>query len=322
MSKVLTILLLRLKQGWRATLEVGVVLVLFALLITFGLAIQILVALQEMGWSTIGQLSFAGILSVHAARKDLLFLQSICSNRWTFKSVLASEYLLLLSPLILLYACSEQWWHVLSIFTSTLLFVALAHLIPVSRKRPIKKSLHFIPLDTFEIKSRVEKAPLLFILIYALGFLTFFHVAFFPISIIIMSAFLVDTFKYLEPVPLVHWKKNFVGLKIKRNLGFLLLIFLPPFLTCLLFQWAFIWVAIYAMIILITVTILAICFKYANYSPLYAELASSNTMSLLLLLSFLPGFILITIGYSIFLYFKAKKNMEYYFGEKRPRMQY
>ena len=315
MSKILIILSLRLKQGLRAIVQAGVILVMFALLVTFGLAMKALVALQEMDWQAVGLLSFMGTLSLHMSRKDLSFLQSICNDAQTFKSVLASEYILLLSPLILLYVQGGQWRHILAMFIGTLLTVLITPLIPLPEKRTTKKPLFFLAHKNFEIKSRVEKNPLLFALIYSMGFLSFLHIAFFPISILIISTFLADTFKHLEPVPMVHWQKSFVLQKIKSNIRFLLLVFLPPFSGCLLFQWTFKWVAVYTMAILITVAILAICFKYANYSPLYPALGSSNTLSLLLLLSFLPGFILITIGYSFVLYFKAEKNMEHYFGE-------
>lgn len=314
MSNIAFILLLRLKQIHRAIAQAGIGVVLLAVLLTFGLFMQAMVALREMNWSTIGLISLALTWSLQVARKDLSFLRSICKDSWAFKSVLSAEYLLLLTPLMLLFGWDGQWQQLLTISVTPLITVLTTELIPIPHQQQIKKSFLFIPQKNFEIKSKVEKNPLLFAVIYFLSFLSFFHISFFPISIIILSIFLADAFKYLEPPAMVHWKQNFVLEKIKRNIGFLLLAYLPPFLLCLFFQWDFKWVAIYAMVILLTIVILTICFKYANYSPLYPELGSSNTLTFLLLLSFLPGFILITIGYSFVKYFKAKKNMHHYFG--------
>ncbi|MEZ4955315.1 MAG: hypothetical protein R2825_17265 [Saprospiraceae bacterium] len=314
MSNVPFILLLRLRQVRRAIAQAGIGVVLLAALATFGMVMQMLAALREMDWPAVSLIVLALTWSLQAARKDLPFLRSICKNSWAFKSILSAEYLMLLSPLLLLYGWGGQWQQLLVVVGASLITALTAELIPITNKQQTKKSLPFIPQNNFEIKSRVEKNPILFSVIYGLSFLSFFHISFFPISIIIFSIFLADTFKYYEPTTMVHWKKDFVFEKLKRNIGFLLLAYLPPFFLCLLFQWNFKWLAVYTMAILLTVSILAICFKYANYSPLYPEMESSNTLSFLLLLSFLPGFILITISFSFVQYFKAIKNMEYFFG--------
>ncbi len=314
MSKVPFILLLRLKQFQRAIAHAGIGVVLLALVVTFGMMMQALVALREMGWQDIGLIALVLAWSLQASRKDLLFLRSICQNGWVFKSVLVSENLLLLSPLILLYSYGGQWEQVLAITIAPIFTAMTVDLLPTAKKKQTKKNLHLIPQKNFEIKSRVEKNPILFLFIYALSFFSIFHISFFPISIIILSMFLADIFNYFEPTTMVHWKKNFVFEKIKQNVGILALAYLPPFLICLFFQWEFKWVAIYAMVILITMAALAINFKYARYSPLYPEMGSSNTLGFMMMLSFMPGFVLITIGYSFFQYFKAKKNMQYYFG--------
>lgn len=314
MDKIQYILFLRLKQIKRAVTQAGVGVILLAALVTSGIAMQMMAALREMDWPTIGLISLTLAWSLQATRKDLPFLRSICKNSWAFKGLLSAEYLMLLSPLMLLYGWGWQWPQILVIAGASIITALTAELIPITSKQQTKKSLPFIPQNNFEIKSRIEKNPFLFAAIYGMSFFSFFHISFFPISIIILSTVLADTFKYLEPTTMVHWKKKFVFEKLKRNIGFLSLAYLPPFLLCLFFQWDFKWIAVYAMVILLTIITLTICFKYANYSPLYPELGSSNTLSFLLLLSFLPGFILITIGYSLVKYFKAEKNIRYYFG--------
>ena len=314
MTKVPSILLLRLKQLCRAIADAGVGIVLLALVVTFGMLMQVVVALQEMNWQAVGLLTLVLVWSLHISRKDLVFLRSVCKNKGVFKSVLTSEYIMLLSPLVLLYGWHGKWLQILALLAASIITALAADLFPVIHMQPSKRSLSFIPQKNFEIKSRVEKNPLFFAVIYGLSFFSVFHISFFIISIVVLSTFLADIFKYFEPTAMVHWKKEFVLKKITRNIVFLTLAYLPPFLICLFFQWEFKWMAIYAMVILISVATLAICFKYARYSPLYQEMDSSNTLSFLLLLSFLPGFILITIGYAFVQYFKAKKNMAYYFG--------
>ena len=315
MSSIPSILFLRLKQVQRAIVQAGLGVILLAILVTFGMAMQIIVALREMDWPTVGLISLVIAWAIQASRKDLLFLRSICKNRWSFRSILAAEYLLLLFPLILLFSWDGRWLQMLAVTIAPFITALTVDLIPISSQRQTKKSLLFIPSKNFEIKSRVEKNPFLFSFIYSLSYFSFFHIAFFPVSIIIISTFLVDIFKYFEPSTMVHWHKSFVFEKTIRNVGLLFLAYLPPFLLTMFFQWEFKWVAVYAIVILITVTVLAICFKYANYTPLYPDMKNSNTIGFLLLLSFLPGFILITMGYSFVQYFKAKKNMDYYFGK-------
>ena len=313
MKLISKIIQLRFLQSIRLIRETGLIL-LIALLVSMGFLFQLIDAIRTLNWIYIAGFGIISITTLHFNRKDLRFLAKIASQTIQVRLVLLMEYLLLLSPVILLFllAGPQQNGFVLC-FCPLIAFILPTrsfHLL--ERKR--KKSVSWIPLPLFELKMHIEKNKVAYALLYGLSLLSPLHIGFLIVGIFFLSTLLLTAFSFYEPKELLRWEPHFLRKKLWQNLLFFGKAMIPIFILATVFhypQWPLL---IYLLLIpLLTITF-GLLYKYARLTPLFYQPPNSTILSLFLILLLLPGGILIHLGYSLFLVRRAQKNLRHYYA--------
>jgi len=110
-------------------------------------------------------------------------------------------------------------------------------------------------------------------------------------------------------VEMLNWESGFLEKKFKSNLIFTLPFVLLFGIIALVFHPEMKYITLYIFCCFIIVLWLSINFKYAKYNPFFPELPTSHIMGMMTLLIVFPGGILITLGYGIWQYFGARRNL-------------
>jgi len=309
-----TLLSLRIKQIARAIHAAGIGLVILMLIISVGVLLQLLNNLLLLpAYYAIFLVSLI-ITTLHINRKDLTFLKSITSSKPQFSFLLFTEYSLLIIPVIIFQFLQYQFWIGSALLLPPALLAFFSDIIKPSKAIFVKKSISFFPLQAFELKFFIEKRKLSIFICYIIAYLSFLHIAFFLISIFCCAVLLLEAFKMIEPREMIHWHKKFLARKLMLNIKLLGILFIPPVIIALSFNWDLKWVIIYALFYLLTIAFLSINYKYAHFSPLYNSIESASVLIILLLLGILPGGILIGAGFGVYCYFIAKRKLNYYYA--------
>ena len=306
---ILNLLRLRFLQGFRIILETGPGIILIALIITLGLSLKMLEAIVEWPPKNMAFLGMFIILAVHFSRNDLRFLTQIFSNTFQVNGFLFFEYTLLLSPLIILFLVLANWTNVLILS----LLPAISFFLPTKnikwKNTNFKKDFSMISLDTFELKFQIEKYWIGVIVFFLLSLFSFLHISVFILSMLIIMVIIGAAFKSSETKEMLHWHPRFLWRKIGKNLLLISILLLPLITVSGIVHFSFRWVILYGICCVITILVFSILFKYSRINPLYQVEHDTMAAALYFLFLLLPGGILITIGYSVFLYFKARKNL-------------
>lgn len=308
------LLLLRLKQAWRAVISAGIGWVLLMLFVVMGVLLQFFsnLLLLPAKYSII--LAAIGILSVHINRKDLMFLKSVTSNILQFRLILFTEYTLILFPVILFQLLQLNFWVSAWLFILPLLLAFLADFLKAPKTAAIKTSIPFLPLQAFELKVFIEKRKIAMAFCYGISYLSFIHISFFLISIFCCAVACLDAFKSTESREMIHWNKHFLRFKLILNIKLVSALFIIPIIIALGFNWDLKWLILYAFLYLITMICLVITYKYAHFTLIYDTAGSSNILMILALLAILPGGILIAVAFGFYNYFIAKRKLQYYYA--------
>lgn len=308
------LLLLRLKQAWRAVISAGIGWVLLMFFVAIGVLLQLFSNLLLLPANYSSALASAVILSVHMNRKDLIFLKSITYNILQFRLILFTEYTLILFPVILFQLLQPNFWVSASLFIPPLLLAFLADFLKAPKTAAIKTSIPFLPLQAFELKTFIEKRKIGIAVCYGISYLSFIHIAFFLISIFCCAVACLDAFKSTESREMIHWNKHFLRFKLIRNIKLISILFILPMIIALGFNWTLKWLILYAFLYFITMIYMAITYKYAHFTLLYNTAGSSNILVILALLAILPGGIFIAIAFGVYNYFIAKRKLHYYYA--------
>lgn len=308
------ILYIRLKQTYRYLRAIGWFLLIGCLVISLGVTLPMIQRLLDFSpWQVALGLQFL-LIFAHFQRTDLRFLQQITQSRSIFHQVLLLENLLISSPLILLFLIAGQWFHTLFLLLPPLLFLLPIRTNIDTQSTAVKTSVSWLPLRNFELKTYIEQHYIICAILLIISLLGALHFSLFLLGIIFYSSVFISAFTPVESPTLIHWTPHFLGQKIRTNLPWTILPLIPSFiLTLVRFpeQWI---VVTYALPIPFFTLVLAILYKYAHASPLRRRPTNSTVISVFFLLLLLPGGVLIVGAYLPYLYYKARKNLQYYYA--------
>lgn len=307
------LILLRFNQLVRLIRHTGVSIVLVLLLATVGFILNTLQFLSTITPS----LFFIGALIllflIHMKRNDLHFLQSIAKTHFTYRLCLFVEYLLVLIPFALFFLLFKKWELMIPVMVAPVI-VALLPSIILIKKSDTKFVLPFLPAACFELKTHMEKNIVGYGLIGLIGLGSIFHISLFILFSLLLGANIFSAFQKLEPKELIVATNSFLAEKIKQNVRLVLLISFPIFSIALLFQAPLFYVVIYFYLTIFLAITFGILYKYAFANPIYPFYQSSMAQSLFFILPYLPGLIIANIGYQIYLWYKASKNLKQYYA--------
>lgn len=311
---ILELIRLRLKQGIRLIRSTGIVLILLTMLSIFGVAATFLS--NVIGWSPLWiVLAVTCIcIAVNLYRQDWEFLKYIASSSNHIRLLIFIEYVLCVVPLLIIQLYFGNYLVVLYSILAIAVIACFYNIISIKKKTPSKKSINLIPEEMFELKFRIERQPILFILFFGLSGLGFLHPAFLVISLIATVLLFMEAYNPMEPPEMIHWRKYFVFHKIKNAMMFMIAIFILQGVVCYIFNPRFIGLILYAFVAVNTLLCLAISYKYSLYNPLFSRSSGSNILALFVLFSLLPGGILVSLPFAIMHYIKAERTMKLYYA--------
>lgn len=311
MQQISKLLILRLTQATRLIKETGIGITLLALfLMTGGIlnTIENLLSIDKMFSLAIVTII---ILALDRIRNDKNFLNQVFGGKQQMGLYLSAEYLLLFSPFIIYKLIIGQPIIYIGIIITIFILSFITTFLTKPTNQGYKRSIKTIPLEYFELKFFVEKRRGLFITIIILLFLGAIHISLWILGIFILMSFIMEMFSALEPMEMIEWKRGFVAQKIWKYFKLALPVLIISSLVASLRSDLSIIVFIYGILVILTSIALAISNKYSEYYGLTEKIKSTLPISIFAFLMLVPGFILVTIGYTILKYRKAESQMKH-----------
>jgi hypothetical protein len=307
--KYISLLLLRLYQSWRMLRSVGWGLLAVFLVISIGISFPLVNNILKASY----RLSIPGtmvvIILLDLYRKDKSFLKAVFHDKNTLTAYLGIEYTIIAMP-VWLYQMFDHFFIGIIIIILCFMVAWLSGYIRPPERTTQKKSLHFIPLSYFELKFFIERNPYGWLLFWLMGVSAVVHIGLYIFWMIILLMSIPELFRYYESRDMLHWKRGFVFEKIKKYSIIFFMIALVPSITAVGFHPEMYMVVIYLNLCLISALVLNIAMKYAGYTPVFHAASISNITGMLTLIMLFPGGVIITIGYSIWKYMGAEKNLK------------
>lgn len=304
---------LRYKQLGRLAFDLGAyaVMLFFAFLVFLNYSL----ILQGDATNTIYMAAaFTFILiNIHHNRKDLPFLVHHIEK---YKTILRVEYVAILLPFIItsLPGGYTYFW-MIPFFTA----IALPYYRPFQRPGSWSASLGFLPLSLFEWRSGFRKIYGPAILLY-FGAWAGVMVPYLSILLLwLLTTVCLSFYDFNESISILTDKggsaKYFLHQKIKLHLQWVLIFFLPIIALHLIFNAENFWIVITMVVGIVVLWVFAIVAKYSHYVPEHQWIRQSNFTAVMALLAILPFAFVLPVGYAIYYYFKAIKNLEVYFND-------
>ena len=311
MNQIINLLKLRLTQTVRLIKETGIGITLLALFLLTGSILGAIERLMEVDhlYSLVAIVII--IFAIDRVRTDKNFLNQIFGGKNQMGLYLSAEYLLILSPLILYKFICGQHLITLGILVTTVLLSYITTFLTKPINQGYKRSLKLIPLKYFELKFFVEKQRLSFFVIMSFLCLGFIHISLWILGIFMLMSFIMEMFAAQEPMEMIKWRSGFVSHKIICYFKFAIpvlvvsgvLTYLRSDLSALVFA--------YGICVILTAIALAISNKYSEYYGLTDRIKSTLPMTIIAFFMLIPGFIIVTIGYTIIKYRKAESQMKH-----------
>lgn len=317
--EITRLLQLRLLQTYRMLKEVGILLLLLLVFVSIAFVSSLALALVQSSFWESFILGNILIASIHFSRPDLGFLQIYTSTIFRLRILLWAEYLLALSPLVIMVGLYLNGGAIAGLLLSSFLIFIL----PVRRSSFLWKSwnppLKWVPGPLFELRSLLRRRLVFALIIYLVGYLSFVHIAFFILCVIAGSLLISTAFEWVEPPALIKWEKHFFSKKIMQHTIFIQGLLMPIYLEVLIFHTADYIIAIFGIIMIQLFLIFSIFYKYAFYHPKAVKISQSINHALFFLFLLIPGFQVISILICVWYGVKANKNMSYFWNEKLTR---
>jgi len=302
---------IRLLQTGRILNEIGIIRIL--ILLVFGLPLLAIMAnlFFAVPWLAVGFVIFS-IASLQLHRKDRQFLKTYFSPY--AKAIYHIEYQVLGLPALLLLLVAKHPLH------AGVLVVGLS-LIPYldiqfSGFRSGFRRLHFLPATAFEQKSGPRESYLMLLCLMFLGALLAKLIYVPLIGIFLLNIVLVTNQIICETNLMINvfsWSpRKFLMHKFQHQLTLALVLCLPMNISFLLFHGSHWYILLAVNIIGIVIQCLAICFKYAFYTPGTTLTGNKLLLGLaagcFLIVFLAPIPFVMLVSY----YIKAQKNLKRY----------
>lgn len=310
MKQIKSLLLLRIRQGYRYLSEIGFGIILVAIFVLTGIIFNVLETSLNTSpvWAIL--LSFIALISVEIKRKDTFFLKSIFDSKSELTWYKFIENVMIVFPILIFQSIFLNWEIILCIILVCLTSAILPFHLLKSHSAERKRNVSFIPLTLFEIKFYCEKNFWQLIFIWLLMVLGSLHMSLWIMAVAILCVVPLDVYTPIESREMVNYKPLFVFKKITLAVKFFLAFVAFPTILTLIFTQLNILVLVYGIFALIMSVILSVTKKYSDYYGVNEFVPSSTSTMILIFLMLAPGGILITLTASIYNYFKAEKHMK------------
>jgi len=265
---LLTILRIRSRQFMRILAEIGVILFLLLLLISFPLLMGVLAYLSDIPPMLAVGIMLALILSIHLNRQDKDFVKLILQRPFL---MFLMEYLVLVVPIGIWLLYLGNWLALLALIVG----VCVLAYIPATvrfrkRERPL---LRFPKAFTrhYEWVSGLRKSAVWMIPTYIVGAALSGFPAAIPVVLLLLGLMTLDFYMDCEPrIFLELYSRNahsFLRKKVFTHLFIFWSACLPLVVLFLVFHAEYWYVLLVVMFVVSVFPVLSITLKYASYQP-------------------------------------------------------
>ena len=172
-----------------------------------------------------------------------------------------------------------------------------------------------IPLPDLEFKYIARKYGIFLGLFYLLCLLFSTYVVSIFIFTFIFIAIFQSSLEYFEPKEMIFYHrtaKQFLWTKIGRVWMYIQLLISPFYIIGLMSSFEYWYLFLLVFVASTTMIVFSICNKYVFYRPATLKYKSNVLAGIMLIFMLVPGFQLVVLVLSIVQYFKAKRNLNYY----------
>ena len=311
------LLIFRSKQLYRMLREIGVIYLVVAFLLVFGLLMG---GIEQMVLSQSPSFGLFGILMasfIHLNRKDGRFLSKLDIST---PKLFAAEYLVSFLPLTMIFLYSGNYKAAVlqNIGTLMLCFVK-----PLSGSKSGFSSgldLKLISLNAFEARSYLRQffIPLVFVYVLLLGTAMFMGPALLAGLLIAMTfAAFFDEVESKELFEVFHFKNGILNHKIRIYLGLYFVLMAPHILLFLIIHFQYWYLLLASLFLGSTLILFNIFYRYAQFTPYRRRVYNSTANSLFIFSMIIPFFYPVTLIYLLIFGLKARKNIRFYYAENK-----
>lgn len=311
MTFLLQLLWIRIKQSWRAMLDVGFLLIL-ALpmgILSLIMACNELASLDPLVWSGLTGVLF---LVLHYQRKDGYFLQK---GRVYVPLIYGVEYQLAL--LLLVTGPLAIWYQA---WTGTLishLLVAAIAFIPPRRTSGLRRAINldWLPRNNLEWLSGIRKYWWLLLPVYGAGLIAAAYLPGPLLSLLILMLMILGFYDELENRILLEraLQPHFLWKKWWAHYRLFCLLMLPHIGLFLWFHASYWYLLIFCLVISGIFLACAIFYKYSTYLPGRRRANHQTAMSLIIMTLFIPFLSPLSLIALFIFHRKAQKRLRYFF---------
>ncbi len=302
---------IRLRQAWHYVTELG----WLRLMIVLPFVLFFLVAIGQSLWHTDGMDSvYAAIvmafllLSTHLNRPDKTFVKHLNISAYQLFFI---EYLVLSSPLLLLFIFSGQWLPVGILLVSVACIPLLSAHISLGNFKGLQSGFRFIPATLFEWRSGLRRHIWWLLPLWLLGLWGSTYVIAVPLVLLIIAYTSCSFHLEAESLEMLrashHSPKGLLHLKIRQHLLLYGLICLPLCIAFLVQHYSLWYLLLYFGVTSSILQIFSIVYKYSLYTP-NASLQYNFILISFLGLSIINPMILFLLVVLVIMTIKRYKN--------------
>ena len=311
------LLIFRFRQLYRMLYEIGIIYLVVAFLLIFGLLMG---GIEQLVNSQSPSFGLFGILigfSIHLNRKDGHFLSKLDIS---IVKLYAAEYLVSFLPLTATFLFSGNYGAAI-IQNAGLIFLCFFK--PLSGSKggfSSKLDLKLISSRAFEARAFFRQffIPVIFVYVLLLGtgmFVAPGILAALLISFMFPSFF--DEVESKELFEIFHFQKGILTSKIQMYLSFYFSLMLPHILLFLVLHLQYWYLLLAALFFGTTLILFNIFYRYAQFTPYRRRVYNSTANSLFIFSIIIPFFYPVTLIYLLIYWLKARRNIRFYYAENK-----
>ena len=295
----------------RILAEIGVVLFVLLLLVSFPLLMGVLAQLSDMPPMWAVGITLALILSIHLNRQDKDFVKLILQRPFL---MFLTEYSVLVAPIAVWNLYAGNWLAGLALVAG----VCAIACIPVTvRFRKRERPLWRFPKNFtrhYEWVSGLRKSAVWMIPTYLLGAALSGFTAGIPVALMLLGLMTLDFYMDCEPRIFLELysgrARSFLRKKIFAHLGIFWLACLPLVMLFLIFHHSYWYILLVVMFVVSVFPVLSITLKYASYQPNIRLTQNAFTMGLMVAFLCFPFTQPVPLVMTVVYYRRALNNLD------------
>lgn len=311
-------ILFRCKQIGRFFQQTGIHYILAILFLLSGALLQGVENLSRLSNLSLTSIYFFIVLAILVQRTDYNFLMHT-DQRLSF--IYLQDIGLLTSVLSIPVAILGEWKLLISMIG---LGIGMAFLWPLLalvlntyelKKSSLKIDIPYASFIEIELRYLIRKYGLFLSLIYTVCFFFVWHPASVFVFAFILIAIFQSTLEFFEPKEMIFYHfspRQFLHNKILRLWISLQILLLPFYLIGISLSFEYWYLYALVFVASTVMIVFSICNKYVFYRPTYSKYKTNVLAGIMLLFMLIPGFQLVVLFMSVLQYFKAVKNLKYY----------